>query len=140
MHYREQIARYQAKIKWIKPNAPAEEAEIVFAEQQLQVSFPPELRAFLQEMNGDHYLMFSVDEMLDTIRTVREGLSECYDGLEQYLFFAGNGCGDYYCYRIAPQGNVQPTPLYRWEHETNEAVQVADHLHMLIDRYYNDEI
>lgn len=40
----------------------------------------------------------------------RKYFTECFDTLEEYedrigrfIMFAGNGCGDYYCYRVLPR-------------------------------------
>ena len=61
----------------------------------------------------------------------------------RFLFFAANGCGDYYCYRFSPNGAAEE-PLYIWEHESiGESCcwrPVARTLEELITRYYHDEI
>ena len=56
-----------------------------------------------------------------------------------YLFVAGNGCGDYYCYRI-DNGIVQSSPIYIWEHEDFQSKVVAANLEDMIHLYYQDKI
>ena len=56
-----------------------------------------------------------------------------------FLFIAGNGCGDYYGYRIEDR-TVLPSPIYIWEHETFKAKVVANNLIEMIELYYRDKI
>ena len=49
---------------------------------------------------------------------------EFEEKVNRHIFFATNGCGDYYCYRILPDG----------------AVDTAKDLPEMITKYYNDEI
>ncbi len=95
--------------------------------------------SLLKELNGDKWLFFSIDEIINTIKTVREAFEEDYLGIENHLFFASNGCGDYYCYEIL-DGKADIASIYMWEHETNETHKVASNITELIRRYYNDEI
>ena len=120
--------------------SPATPAEIAAAEAEAGFPFPAELRALLSELNGDGWLFFSTDEIMETAEVNREELSDCYEGIGEHIFFAGNGCGDCYCYNLNPDGSVNPDTIYFWEHETNETHPVAASLEELIRRYYNDEI
>lgn len=70
---------------------------------------------------------------------MREGLSECYEGLCDLLFIAGNGCGDYYGYR-SENKVCMPGSIIIWEHETNETHEVARSLAEMIGLYYTDRI
>lgn len=137
--YLELIQQNIPQNPWIRPQPPATPEQIRWAEQQMRVSFPEELRALLLELNGDRYLLLSAERIVECNRLTREGLSECYDGLENLLFVAENGCGDYYCYKIS-QGQITDPELYRWDHEDNETRPVASSLAEMITRYYNDEI
>ena len=56
------------------------------------------------------------------------------------IYFATNGCGDYYCYRVLPNGETDTSAIYIWEHELFEIREVAKDLIDLIKKYYNDEI
>jgi len=69
-----------------------------------------------------------------------DGLGEVYPGVDRLLYFAGNGCGDYYCYAVGDDGAADPSVIYRWEHEDNRRVEVADCLDTLIMRYFDDQI
>ena len=60
--------------------------------------------------------------------------------VNRFLFFATNGCGDYYCYRVLENGKTDTTAIYIWEHELFETREVAKDIPDLIRRYYNDEV
>ena len=60
--------------------------------------------------------------------------------LDKFIFFATNGCGDYYCYRAGSDGIIDETAIYIWKHEEFCCKQVAANMAELITRYYNDEI
>ncbi len=127
-------------IRFVKIQRPAKEKEIKAAEAAVGYCFPAELTQLLSELNGDRWLFFSTEEIIHTTQIAREGLRECYPDIDRHIFFAGNGCGDYYCYNILPDDTVETTAIYIWEHETNETHQVASSLSELIVRYYHDEI
>lgn len=137
--YKELIAQYGDRNKYVSPQPSAAVSEIAKAEQKLGTSFPDELRALLSEMNGDRWLMFSINEIIETTEDLRS-LTEYYPGIDGYLFFAGNGCGDYYGYSVTEDGSVDASAIYLWLHETNEKMKVAADIPTLIKRYYSDEI
>ena len=91
-------------------------------------------------MNGDGWLFFSTEQIKETVAVNREYLLECYDDIERHIFFAGNGCGDCYCYNIDSDGGADVDRIYIWQHETNETDLVASNLAELIRHNYNDEI
>lgn len=138
--YKEQLLHYAESNEYVKPEAGADIKSISRAEKMIGCMLPTELRNFLLEMNGDGLLIFSVNEMVETVTRVRAMMTECYKELESLLFFAGNGCGDYYCYKMLPSGQVESSLIYIWMHEENELELVAHNLSELIDRYFNDEI
>ena len=138
--YKEKLLHYADTNEYIKPAVGADATRIHSVEKELGCIFPLELKSFLSEINGDGYLFFSTDEILETNTRTRTMMSECYEGLEKLLFFAGNGCGDYYCYKILPSGQADPSSIYIWLHEDNELGPVAHSLSEMIDRYFNDEI
>ena len=96
----------------------------------------------------------SADEIVENVRLNRETLLPFFEeefGREEYLervhrfiFFARNGCGDYYCYRVGPNGSVCGTAIYIWKHEEiGEKCcwkEVAGNLCEFITRYYSGEI
>ncbi len=138
--YREQILSYAKANEFVKPRPGADLNAIQKAETAISCTFPDALRSLLSEMDGDGYLFFSAEEMAETNTRVRAALGEDYEGLDFLLFFAGNGCGDYYCYRILPTGETDPNTICIWLHEDNETICVAHSLTELIDRYFGDEI
>ncbi len=138
--FRELIADCAKDCKYVRIRPPATMAQIKAAEAEIECSFPDELVSLLEELNGDGWLFFSVEDMVCTIKTVREAFEEDYPDIDKHLFFAGNGCGDYYCYEILSDGTADLTAIYMWEHETNETHQVASNMTELIKRYYHDEI
>lgn len=137
--YREIIEKYAESYEFVKINPPADEEQIREAEKFLGAEFPIELKRLLSELNGDCYLLLSSENIVRYNKTVREGLGEVYEGLENLLFFAENGCGDYWGYRIA-DGVVDDSEIILWDHETNETTPAAKNLSDLINKYYSDEI
>ena len=138
--YRELINEFAQNNKHVAAQEPALPAEIDRAEAAVGYPFPEELRELLSEMNGDHYFLLSTDEIMEVVSVNREYLLECYEDIGQHIFFAGNGCGDYYCYNVDSDGCVDSGKIYIWLHEINETRLVASSIPELIRRYYNDEI
>lgn len=108
-------------------------------------SFPKELKVLFQELNGDKYLLLSAKEIIEQAKLNREIQEEYSDEefvkeLDRFLFFATNGCGDYYCYHADSDGVLDETAIYIWEHEEYCWKQVATNMAELITRYYNAEI
>ena len=66
-------------------------------------------------------------------------MAECYPDLDQYLFVAGNGCGDYYGYRLV-NDRVPSSEILIWEHEDNSSRTVANNLASLIRLMYIDQV
>jgi len=126
------------KCDYIKVNTAANTALIEKAEKKLGVKFPGELSEFLLEINGDNWFMFSVEQIIE-INTITRKL-DCYMPLNCLLFFAGNGCGDYFGYPVVGQNEVNDSNIYRWDHEYDNRIWVASGLEEIILKYYNEEI
>ena len=124
----------------IQIQEPATLSEIQEAEKVVGYNFPDELKELLLEMNGDKWLLFSTDKIIECVSLNREYLLECYEDIGRHIFFAGNGCGDYYCYNVSPDGTVDTSAIHIWLHEDNETRWVAKDMEELIRRYYNSEI
>ena len=124
----------------VKVQKPATFLEIQEAEEVVGYNFPEELKKLLLEMNGDKWLLFSTEEIIRCVSLNREYLLECYEDIERHIFFAGNGCGDYYCYNVNTDGTVDVSAIHMWLHEDNETRMVAKDIENLIRRYYNSEI
>lgn len=124
----------------VQVQKPATFLEIQEAEEVVGYNFPEELMKLLLEMNGDKWLLFSTEEIIRCVSLNREYLLECYEDIERHIFFAGNGCGDYYCYNVNTDGIVDVSAIHMWLHEDNETRMVAKDIENLIRRYYNSEI
>lgn len=123
---------------YVIPQRPAKEAEIRETERRLAVPFPPELRKLLSEMDGDRWLLWPTRWIVQENLENREAFRDWVD-LTQFLFFAGNGCGDLYGYRIE-NGSISSSAIYLWDHEDGEARVVARNLAEMIRLYYEDQI
>ena len=65
---------------------------------------------------------------------------EFEEKVNRFVFFATNGCGDYYCYRVLSNDETDTTAIYIWEHELFEIREVAKDIAELITTYYNNEV
>ena len=137
--YRELLAQCAEGFENFRMELGASPEIIRQAEQAVGCRFPAELRALLTELNGDSWLFFSAQQLTERNLSTRQALGEDYDGLDRLLFFAGNGCGDYSCYRLLPDGIADPGAIYTWLHEDNELLLAAHSLEELIRRYFAGE-
>ena len=123
---------------YIKPNPPATKKQILDVEKAVGYKLPGDLKELLLEMNGDNWLVFSTEQIIETNLSVRK--LDCYMPLDCLLFFGGNGCGNYYGYPITHQDGVRYDNVFMWEHEYDSRIWKANNLEELIKKYYNDEI
>ena len=144
---RDFLNRYIEHHDWASLQEPCSGDDIKAAEETVGCKFPEELKAFLRETDGDHWLLLSAGEIIENVERNREILSTAFDDpaeyqkqVDSYLYFATNGCGDYYCYRIRSDHKVDDSVIYLWEHETFTCRPAASSIRELIDRYYRDEI
>lgn len=142
--YKELILK-AAGNKWVKIQPPCSESELLRAEKAAGSPFPKELHDLLLEMNGDKWLFLSADEIFEQVKKNRDLLAfydeNGFERLDAFIFFAGNGCGDYYCYRKNEDGSADNSAVYLWNHEEYKCSEkVADNIAELITRYYNNEI
>lgn len=138
--YKELITEVSKGNEFVKIQPPCPGSEIDRVEKSFGYPLPKEVRALLSELNGDKFLLLSAEEIIDQIRLNKEMLSyyeeQGVEGVDRLLFFAGNGCGDYYCYRVGDENTI-----YMWEHEEMKYDRkVAASMSEVITRYYNDEI
>lgn len=152
--YREWIAELAHDNPWVQIQPPCPESRIQDVEKVVGYPFPKELRELLLEMNGDHWLLMSAESILRNVELNREIFlplfeedftKEAYmDRVDRFIYFATNGCGDYYCYRVTPDGIPDETTIYIWEHEYLGDPccwkPVANNLREFITRYYHNEI
>ncbi len=133
------LKQYAQGVEFLAPQ-PAVSADCICkAEKALNVLFPEELKNLLSEMNGDNFLLLSIEQILEVnLRLRRDVDPECMD-LKSFLFIATNGCGDYYGYKI--EGKVvHSTGIYIWDHEEFKERRVASDIANLIELYYQDKI
>ena len=144
--YREMLEKLTAGNRWANLQEPCPEEEIQRAEEYVGFRFPEELKALLRETNGDRWFLLSVEEIISNTKNNREILPEHLKADEsekkvnRFIFFATNGCGDYYCYRVLENGETDTSAIYIWEHELFEIRKAANDLADLITKYYNDEV
>lgn len=151
--YRELVTRLSRGIRWVKIQPPCAERMIQKAEEVVGYPFPQDLCELLREMNGDNWCLLSAEEMIENVELNRknwlpffeeEYSTEAYrDMVDRFIFFATNGCGDYYGYRVGEDGRADETSIYLWEHEyLGEKCwrKVAGSITEFLTRYYQDEI
>lgn len=151
--YRELIVELSKENRWARLQPPCPEGEIDRAERAVGYPFPRELRQLLRETNGDQWCLLSAEEIIERVRLNREiwlpffeedySREEYLDKVDRFIFFATNGCGDHYCYRVRPDGTPDETAIYLWEHEgLGEKCwkKVAANMTEFITRYYKGEI
>ena len=144
--YRELIGQLIKEHHWAKLQEPCPEKEIKKAENYVGFPFPEELKALLRETNGDHWLLLSAEEIISNVKRNREIMAEYFEPDEfeekvnRFVYFASNGCGDYYCYRVLENGKTDTSAIYIWEHELFQTREVAKDIPDLIVKYYNNEV
>jgi hypothetical protein len=124
---------------YVKLNPPASEQQIHEVEKKLDVPLPDDLADLLREFNGDSWLIFSTEQIIETNLSIREAL-DSYMPLDCLLFFGGNGCGDYFGYPITRGDGVRNDNVFMWEHEWDNRIWKANNLEDTIRKYYNNEI
>ena len=152
--YKELIRRLSAGFEYVAIQPPCPEAEIAHAEAVVGYPFPAELRALLRELNGDRWCVLSAQEIIENVGRNRryylpffeEDFSkEAYlDRVDRFVFFATNGCGDYYCYHARTDDTVDDSVIYIWEHEEigEECCwrPVANNMAEFLTKYYQNKI
>ena len=138
MKWKELIEQFVENNPYMKPNAPATEQQIANVEERLNATLPVELKDLLREFNGDNWFVFSTFQIIE-INELQRGL-DFYMPLDCLLFFAGNGCGDYYGYSITLKDGVRDDRVFLWEHENDNRIWKANNLEDAIKKYYNNEI
>jgi len=131
----EKIKEYSKYSRYIniKPSATDDEIQKLISSLG---EIPNELIALLKELNGDDNVLFSVDQII-TYNTDLRKLS-FYMPLDCLLFFAGNGCGDYYGYQIRKEGIT--SNIFLWDHEYDNRTWLAQGIDEFITKYCNNQI
>lgn len=109
-----------------KPSCSPE--EIFHGQKELHLLFPQELCFMLREFNGDNRALLSVKDIIDVNLDLKDRMEKYFvyekfrpdlyrDNVEEFLFFAKNGSGDFFAYRLDVNRHVTDTSVYIWEHE-----------------------
>lgn len=144
--YRELLEKLTAGNQWAYVQEPCSEEEIQKAEEYVGFKFPEELKELLRETNGDHWFLLSAEKIISNTKNNREifpeylETDEFEEKVNRFVFFATNGCGDYYCYRVLENDETDTSAIYIWEHELFEIREVAKDISDLITKYYNNEV
>lgn len=144
--YRELLSELIHGHDWAKLQNPCSEKDILAAEKYVGYTFPDELKALLRETDGDHWFLLSAKEIIENVERNRNIMAEYFEPdeflekVDRHIFFATNGCGDYYCYRILENGETDTSAIYLWEHELFETHLVAKDIRDAITKYYHNEI
>ncbi len=112
--------------------APADPAAIAAVEAALGVGFPPELTALLAETDGvkDEFGCWLVWPLAHfrsenvAFRT-EEHYQRLYMPFDHLLFFADDGCGNYYAF---PLRGVRRSDVFVWLHEDDSRTWEAESL------------
>lgn len=145
--YKDILTELIKNIKYAKLSPPCTYEEIAKTEEFIGHKFPSDLKELYLETDGDNFLLLSLSRIMENVSLNREYLREFFENEEEYnekidnyIFFATNGCGDYYGYKVDMQNITDASKIYFWEHEDFESKIVAENLTELIKKYYNDEI
>ncbi len=137
--YLETVKKYENERPYGGIELPADEQTIKELEAYFKSVLPTELKNLLSELNGDGYLIFSAEKIVESNQLLTEVWSDTYPDISKFLFFAENGCGDYYGYRMEADGRYRDE-ICLWEHEMQESTHVAASLLEFIEKYYHGEI
>ncbi len=128
---------------YAKLQKPCSERDIKKAEKVVGYDFPEELKNLLRETNGDGWFLLSAKEIIENVERNRNIMAKYFEPdeflekVDRHIFFATNGCGDYYCYRVSEDGAVDTSAVCLWEHETFETHPIATDVRDAIVKYYN---
>ena len=125
------------KHDYIAPNPPATQAQIDEIETALRNKPPDDLTELLLEMNGDNWFVFSAGQIIQINLSMR--VIDVFMPLDSLLFFAGNGCGDYFGFPIASNGEIKTDCVFLWDHESDSRILKAGGLEEIIVKYYGGE-
>lgn len=138
MKWKTLLERFTKENTCMKLNPPATEQQINEIKEKLHIRLPEDLKSLLRELNGDDFLLLSADQIIEINLMVRA--QDFYMSLDCLLFFAGNGCGDYYGYPITREDGIRDGDVFLWNHENDNREWKASGLEDTIIKYYNNQI
>ncbi|MDO4799496.1 MAG: SMI1/KNR4 family protein [Bacillota bacterium] len=118
-------------------NPPATKTQLFNISSSLKLTIPEELEALLKEVNGDGATFLSTEQIIRDNLSLRE--LDDFMPLDVFLFFAENGCGDYFGYSIRKNGEIDNN-IFKWDHESDSRIWVANGLEKFIERRKKEEI
>ena len=121
--------------------SPASESQLAAVEQSLAIQLPSDLRELLLEFDGvtAHYgsgLVWSASKILEQNQMFRtnEAFKELYMPFDHLLFFGADGGGDQFAFAIHADGQIHKRDIFRWKHESDERIWLANRLEVLFER------
>lgn len=132
--YSRLLLKFAAKYKSFSPSSPTCREDIAAIENYIGCALPADLLRFYRETDGDGDLIFSAKEALYTTKLLRESFSELCRETSDLLAFAGDGFGNYFCYK---QSSEDKNLVYYFYHEEFAVIPAANRLSDLIIGYYN---
>ncbi len=133
----DKLLKHISKNEYAKINKPCSTAKIKSVEKQLGIQFPESLVSLLLTIDGDGWFLMSASEIFEDNKSLRK--LDCYMPLDSLMFFARNGCGDYYGFPII-KGEIKPDNIYFWDHGLDSRTWCESSLENLIDKYCDGKI
>ncbi len=128
------LLKFASKYKSFNPAPPTCREDIAAIESYIGCALPADLLQLYRETDGDGDLIFSAKETLHTTKLLRESFSELCNETQDLLAFAGDGAGNYFCYK---QSSENKNLVYFFYHEEFAVIPAANRLSDLIIGYYN---
>ena len=120
---------------------PASDSQLTAVEKALGIQLPQDLRELLLEFDGvmAHYgagVVWSASEIQKQNQMFRtdEGFKELYMPFDHLLFFGADGGGDQFAFPIHADGQIHKRDIFRWKHESDERVWLANSLEVFFER------
>lgn len=135
--WKEKILELNKDNTFANLNPPATDIQILHLNSTLKLTIPVELESLLKEANGDGCTFLSTNQIIKDNLFLRK-LDWCMP-LDAFLFFAENGCGDYFGFSIKRNGEIDNN-IFMWDHESDIRTWVANGLNQFIERRMNQEI
>ncbi len=117
---------------------PSDDLTIAWAEERLEVPFPPELKAVLKEFNGliKAYtdIFFSVDRIVkdNLLLRTKETLKPLYMRFDELLFIGEAENGNLFAFSRNMDGTFK-TGIFEWNHENDNRILYAEHLQAYLE-------
>ena len=120
---------------------PAEAKQFESIEKLLGVQLPQVLRELLLESDGvkANYgaeIIWSGAEIQQQNQLFRsdKDFKQLYMPFDHLLFFGSDGGGDQFAFAIHADNQIHKHDIFRWKHETDERIWLANSLQIMFDR------